>query len=196
MNVSGLLKSSSVFSSVRVYLMSNIRVLAFLVLGLLAGTSHATVVNQLNSAGDIIGATGVSVAGSLYDVEFVTGTCLAVFTNCTQFNHDFTFTSAAEASDAAQSLFDQVFPADAIGLVDVVTVFDVLGGTVVFGKDVNFHGSDPSGNFVGDTADHNFVTRTFAKWSTAAPSSVPEPSTFGLIALGICGLIFSRKRKV
>jgi hypothetical protein len=44
-----------------------------------AGASGAT----LNaSGGQILGASGVDVGGTLYDVEFLDGTCIALFSGC------------------------------------------------------------------------------------------------------------------
>ncbi|MBL3591493.1 MAG: hypothetical protein JMN24_17165 [gamma proteobacterium endosymbiont of Lamellibrachia anaximandri] len=139
-----------------------------LMLGLVLFTAPSqAAVTQVDGSGVITGATGVLVSGSLYDVEFVTGTCLTVFINCTESNHDFTFSTASDAAAASQALFDQVFPANSVGLGWFVTVFDVLGGNVDFGRAAIFHATNPAQNFVGDLADRNYVTRTFAKWSVS-----------------------------
>ncbi len=59
-------------------------------------------------AGQLVGAKNVDVGGTLYDVEFLDGTCAALFSGCDG-PDDFTFTSAAQVSDAARTLLDTVF---------------------------------------------------------------------------------------
>ena len=58
--------------------------------------------------GQLVGATGVSVNGVLYDVEFVDGSCVTLFNGCDD-PGDFVFTSGTEALAASQALLDQVF---------------------------------------------------------------------------------------
>ena len=62
----------------------------------------------VNGSGILTGATGVDVDGTLYDVEFVDGTCVALFDGCDSVT-DFTFSSEADALAASQALLDQVF---------------------------------------------------------------------------------------
>ena len=50
----------------------------------------------------------MTVGGTLYNVEFVDGTCAAVFTGCDA-TSDLTFTTSADALTAGQALLDQVF---------------------------------------------------------------------------------------
>ena len=67
----------------------------------LAATLHVV-------GGELIGASAVRVDGTYYDVSFVDGTCVAVFSGCDE-AVDFAFSTDSEASAAAQALFDQVF---------------------------------------------------------------------------------------
>lgn len=60
------------------------------------------------SGGQLLGATGVDVGGSLFDVAFVDGTCIALFGGCDD-DSDFVFQSSTEAEVAAQALLEQVF---------------------------------------------------------------------------------------
>ncbi len=160
-----------------------------LMLGLVLFTapSHAAV-TQVNGSGEVTGATGVLVSGNLYDVEFFIGTCLDVFTNCVEGNHDFAFSTASDAAAAAQAIFDQVFPVNTAGHPSYVTGYNVLGGNVVFGRMAIYHFSDPAGNFVSDFAARNFITYGYARWSesTAAPdtdgdgiSDIDETNIYG-----------------
>lgn len=72
-----------------------------------AAPAVATVALQVNSSGVVTGATGVNVAGSLYDVNFVDGTCASVFGTCDSAH--FAFTTDTSAVNASQALLDQVF---------------------------------------------------------------------------------------
>ena len=48
-----------------------------------------------------------NVDGSLYDFEFLDGTCVALFSGCDDIS-DFTFSTVAAATLASQALLDQV----------------------------------------------------------------------------------------
>ena len=90
------------------------------VLALLASGAGAATLNVVG--GVLVGASGVNVNGTLYDVEFVEGTCITLYSGCDQ-NTDFPF-SPAGVQDAAQALFDQVFLDGPEGS------FDTMPGTV------------------------------------------------------------------
>lgn len=64
--------------------------------------------------GQLTGATGVDVGGTLYDVEFRDGSCKALFGGCDS-SDDFAFTALADALAASQALLDQVFIVSATG---------------------------------------------------------------------------------
>ena len=88
---------------------------AFVVILTLASAANPAAL-LLNASGILTGATGVTVAGTLYNVEFVDGTCAAVdahdqriFAGCDA-TSDLTFTTSADTLTAGQALQDQVFP--------------------------------------------------------------------------------------
>lgn len=83
-----------------------------LVVGGLADAAMPIVVD-----GTLRGATGVEVAGSVYDVEFVEGSCSSLFAGCDE-DSDFLFTDRATAGLAAGALLDQVFIDGDAGLFD------------------------------------------------------------------------------
>jgi hypothetical protein len=81
--------------------------LSIAVLSLLtASTASAATLNV--SGGQLLGASGVIVDGSSYDVAFLDGTCIALYSGCDEVS-DFTFQSEAAAVLASQALLDQVF---------------------------------------------------------------------------------------
>ena len=76
------------------------------VLVLVAGGAQAATLNVID--GQLHGASGVLVDGSLYDVQFLDGTCIDLYNGCTDVS-DFTFPTSASAILASQALLDQVF---------------------------------------------------------------------------------------
>ncbi len=73
----------------------------------------------VDSTGQLTGATGVIVNGEPYDVEFLDGTCVDLFTGCDALS-DFTFNTVEEFSAAAQALFDSVFLDGPQGMFDSI----------------------------------------------------------------------------
>jgi hypothetical protein len=88
----------------------------FVVTLALASTANAATL-LVNGSGILTGATDVNVGGTLYDVEFVDGTCVALFDGCDSAN-DFDFSTEADALAASQALLDQVFVNTAQGSFD------------------------------------------------------------------------------
>jgi len=77
---------------------------------LLAFNSSATAAPILQVVGgELMGATGVDVGGTLYDVAFVDGSCIGQFSGCDNASADFAFTTDSAAFDATLALLDQVF---------------------------------------------------------------------------------------
>jgi hypothetical protein len=76
---------------------------------LMAGGVQAVTLDVVGA--QLMGASNVLVDGSLYDVQFVDGSCIDVFNGCDDVS-DFTFQSQAVASLASQALVDQVLDYD------------------------------------------------------------------------------------
>lgn len=79
-------------------------------------TVFAAPILQIDGNGQLTGASGVNVSGSLYDVMFIEGTCLDVFNGCTL--DDFTFKNAGSAKKAAKALLETVFLDSVLGNFD------------------------------------------------------------------------------
>jgi hypothetical protein len=73
---------------------------------LMAGGAQAVTLNVIG--GQLMGASNVLVDGSLYDVQFLDGTCINLYSGCDEVS-DFTFQTEASAILASQALLDQVF---------------------------------------------------------------------------------------
>ena len=83
----------------------------FTIVSLVVGTTIST--NSIAMEWDwdgstLWGAKGVMVNGSLYDVEFVDGSCETLFTICDE-EYSFTFNNSHDAIEAARALQEQVF---------------------------------------------------------------------------------------
>jgi hypothetical protein len=70
----------------------------------MAGTASAAVLNV--SGGQLLGAHNVDVLGTLYDVTFLNGTCIDLFSGCDE-PSDFAFNTQASATAAGQALLDR-----------------------------------------------------------------------------------------
>ena len=76
------------------------------VLFFVAGAAQAATLNAVG--GQLMGASGVDVGVSLYDVQFLDGTCISLYNGCDQVS-DFTFQTSQDSVLASQALEAQVF---------------------------------------------------------------------------------------
>jgi hypothetical protein len=177
------------------------------VVGLIWGAGAATAATLNVVGGQLVGAFDVEVAGTLYDVEFVEGTCIALFSGCDEIS-DTPFASVASGSTlAAQALLDQVFVDGIAGTFDtdpeltagceatnsciVLIPHQPSGGTGYLAVEArNVYpgglGGDTTGSSSYIITDDTTLDayRVFALWT-----EVPEPRLTGLLAAGLAPLL-------
>ena len=86
-----------------------LRSLLFLTLVMVASASNAAVVLNVDTTGKLLGASGVQVNGTAYDVLFKDGKCTDLYDGCE--TTDFIFNTREAARNASLALLDQVFNA-------------------------------------------------------------------------------------
>jgi hypothetical protein len=175
----------------------------------LAWASPALAATQIVVGGKLTGATGVNVAGTLYDVTLVEGTCADVFAGCDSVS-DFDFTDSADAANAVQALIDEVFvgafdfPSDIFGcdnpsVCNAIVPFALEGPEIQTWAALNFDAGPSATTDFSFTQFFNTSTTGLFVWATFAPSQatpVPEPSTWAMLLLGFAamGWAFRRQR--
>ena len=87
-------------------MISRFKFLVF-VIALVCPSAHAGLMLVIDDNGVLTGVNGLNVEGTLFNVEFVDGSCDSIFGGCTQDNFDFNTFDGALA--AGQALLDQVF---------------------------------------------------------------------------------------
>jgi hypothetical protein len=167
----------------------------------------------VNGGGQLTGATGVNVGGSAYDVSFVEGSCAGLFGGCDAAS-DFTFTSFADASAAAQALLDQVLIDGGAGQFDTdyaatfgcatnnaltcaaLIPYATNGVSASVAQALNTPTTDSSN--VGANPAITFDTSGFPQYVYArftAAAAVPEPSSWALMLLGFGAIGLAVRRK-
>lgn len=174
-----------------------------------AAPAVATVALQVNSSGVVTGATGVNVAGSLYDVNFVDGTCASVFGTCDSAH--FAFTTDTSAVNASQALLDQVFVGpfalfpqltsgcSSFQTCAVITPYSVpadygaAGYVFLNGPTIGFPNHAQTGFFNTTLDTSSDPTEVYAVF-TAEAAAVPEPATWVMMLLGFAGIAMIMRR--
>jgi len=173
-----------------------------------ASTGSAATLNVVG--GRLLGASDVNVGGDSYNVVFLDGTCIDLYSGCDDVV-EFTFQSESAALLASQALLDQVF-LDGADLFDSdpeltagcestlvcapQTPYGLAAELVITIAAENWNDeSMPDGVLAGsitkstDLAEAAFDT--YAVWTL-----VPEPGTAVLMGLGLLGLSVRKRREV
>ena len=186
--------------------MPNLKILlVIVVVGLFgfAADVRATVILDVNGSGILTGAQNVDVNGTFYNVQFLDGTCAALFSGCDS-NSDFTFTTSSDAQAAAQALLDQVFLDGLLGnfdsnpaLTQGCTDPNLCDAIVPYAVGISTWLAE---NFLNPSLDSVFsqsvpVTfdssdNSFATWAVFTPVSVPEPGSIYTFAVALLSLAF------
>ena len=181
-------------------------------LGLSVSSVNAVTLNVVG--GQLMGADNVDVNGSLYDVDFMDGSCISLFDGCDE-SADFTFFNDSDALAASQALLDQVLldtpqgdfdsepqltnGCSGDGLCQIVTPFGLDGAGVALLAEARNYApgvfTDRS-DFTSTPADTNtgvFFGATYAIWAPVSP--VPIPAAVWLFGTALVGLIGFGRRK-
>ncbi|MGH0031750.1 MAG: PEP-CTERM sorting domain-containing protein [Myxococcota bacterium] len=174
----------------------------------LLATIPAAGAATLNTVGgQLIGASNVLVDGLFYDVQFVDGTCIAVFDGCDAAS-DFTFQSDGDAFLASHALHNQVFYDGPQGNFDSAPELtfgcgasDVCNAMTPYALNLYWyannrdHEPDDSVAWNGFYVDNKSLSTTTDGYNVwAVWTLVPEPNTALLVTVGLVMVSLRRRR--
>ena len=186
----------------------------------LAASSGASAATQVVQDGQLTGANGIVIGNTVYDVEFLDGTCVDLFGGCDEAS-DFVFQNITDASGAARALLDQVLLNTSLGAFDTnpeltrgctnptlcALVIPYAATMGVSNPVVFFGAAGNSPNEIQDLVGYGgsihtnsdsalFGERTFARFSISNVVGVPEPATGAMLLLGfgMMGAIMRQNR--
>ena len=189
------------------FILGGLALMVFSVSGVAAAT-----LNVID--GQLLGASGVYIGGSRYDVNFVDGTCIDLFAGCDD-GGDFDFNTPWQGHDAAQALIDQVFVDGPAGMFNsnpeltvgcegssticrIIIPHTIVSGTALFLSALTRNNDEGAGAVGWAYIPNDFDTsiydiKTFAQF-TQTLSGVPLPSAFWLFGTVLLGLVGIKKR--
>ena len=171
------------------------------------GASAATLL--VSPGGDLFGARGVDVGGTLYDVVFIDGSCVDAFGECDS-EDDYSIPYAG-AEAFIQALLDQVFvgiydtdpertrgcsgrEAENFCFVIVAGIPSVETGRNLVRYAINQRDAVPDS--VGSGVLNSFAVSGVATYASFAPSAVvPLPAAGWALLAGLGGLAALRRRR-
>lgn len=183
-------------------------------LGLLAAVNFsaapsAAATLTVNAGGELTGASGVNVNGSLFDVTFTDERCDEILDGCDDVS-DFTFQTESQALAAANALLDQVlidgpqgnfdtgpdfvfgcsFPLGCVTFIPYAPVFNVFTRFAFASNRLALNGIEgpDTVGVTGIPRDNDFAGANFANLAVFRASSivspVPEPAAWVVMLLG------------
>jgi hypothetical protein len=171
--------------------------------------SPAAAATQVFVGGELAGATGVTVGGTTYDVEFVEGTCAGLFGACDNASVNFAFQNLTDATAAGDALFAQVItgavdtdPSLTLGcssatLCGMLIPYAVQAGIFSAYSANNGSAANTNGGTVtGAASTFNTASQSAFVWARFTPvTAVPEPSSWALMLLGFGGMGLAVRRR-
>jgi hypothetical protein len=186
-------------------------VLAASLLAVAPGARALATLNIDPISGLLLGATGVEVLGEIYEIEFVEGTCIALFDGCDDAG-DFPFMTEADVLEAAQALLDQVWFDGPLGNYDSLpnatagctssvscTVF-IPYALAALSTEVSIGQAKNLSTSTGDDVDTDVTARSFdtgsgSNFTYVRWSVVPEPALLALLGPLLAPLLLRRRRQ-
>lgn len=186
--------------------------IAFISLAFLISAQVHSATLNVDSSGNLLGASDVDVGGDLYSVSFLDGPCITVFSPCNEAT-GFAFNDVVTADLASQALLDQVLIDAGLGNFDtipdltfgcaadeqcnILTPYEFLSGGTVFRMSIAVN-RNLIDEVLPGTKSRTSSTGLdpFAVYAVWSPAPVPIPAAVWLFGTALIGLVgFGKRRK-